>query len=61
MPEIEKGCSKTAIVKILQAALICNGYIVDELNGVYDSTLETKVSAFQQFMCLDNAPIVELV
>ena len=60
MPEIEKGCSKTAIVKILQAALICNGYIVDELNGVYDSTLETKVSAFQQFMCLDNDPIVEL-
>ena len=38
-----------------------NGYIVDELNGVYDSTLETKVSAFQQFMCLDNDPIVELV
>ncbi len=58
MPSIEQGCSNTALVRILQSALICNGYPVDSLNGIYDTSLTEKVAAFQQFMCLHNDPSV---
>lgn len=59
MPEIEQGSNKVAIIKILQAALICNGYYLDSLDGIYDEDLAAKVTAFQQFMCLDEDPLVE--
>lgn len=53
MPSIEQGCSNSNLVTILQAALICNGYNVS-LDGVYDEDIATQVTAFQNFMCLDN-------
>ena len=60
MPTLESGSNNTALITILQAALICNGYGVTSLNGIYDYDLEQKVRAFQEFMCLDTDPLVNV-
>lgn len=58
-PEIEMGCTKKPIVRLLKAALICNGYELDFFD-TYDATTAMKVEHFQKFMRLDLDPKVIL-
>ena len=61
MPTLAVGLNNNAnIVKILQAALICNQFIVSNLSGVFDSDTSYAVSDFQTFMCLNNDSAVTL-
>lgn len=57
-PSISVGCTNTNIVKILQAALICNSNY-SMFDGVYSEDLANAVEAFQKFMCLDIDSQVE--
>lgn len=59
MPNIEVGCSNERYVKILQAALICNGYVTD-FDGIYDNSLSYTIESFQKFMCLNIDSSVSL-
>ena len=59
MPNMEVGCSNERWVKILQAALICNGYSTD-FDGIYSNSLSTTIESFQKFMCLNIDPLVTL-
>lgn len=59
MPGISEGCTNTRLVKLLQAALICNGYETS-FDGVYDAELSKVVTAFQKFMCLGSDAMVSL-
>ncbi|WP_373799500.1 glycoside hydrolase domain-containing protein [Bacteroides heparinolyticus] len=59
LPNLEIGCSNQSHVKILQAALICNGYNAN-FDGVYDSALSAIIESFQKFMCLNIDPMVTL-
>lgn len=60
MPNIEQGCTNTALVKILQAELSCHGFIINNLDGIYSEFVTETVSEFQKFMCLDKDAYVEL-
>lgn len=60
MPVLTQESQSTNIVKILQCALICNEYYVEEINGIFDQTLATLIKKFQNFMCLNFDPQVTL-
>ena len=52
MPSISVGCTNTALVKLLQGAMACNGFSAGT-DGVYDEALKEKITEFQKFMLLD--------
>lgn len=58
-PSISVGCTNTNIVKILQAALICNSDY-SAFDGIYSEALSTAIERFQKFMRLDIDSQVEL-
>lgn len=58
MPVLTPSSTNSALIKILQCALSCNGYPVRYLTGKYDSSLSETVNNFQIFMCLDKDPAV---
>lgn len=58
-PSISVGCTNTNIVKVLQAALICNSDY-STFDGVYSEGLATAIERFQKFMRLDIDSQVEL-
>lgn len=59
LTELHKGSSEGRKVYLLKGALNCNGYDV-ELSETYDDALVDAVTGFQQFMCLNIDPTVEL-
>lgn len=60
MPSISVGNSNVALIKLLQCALTCNQFHVNNINGVYDQHVASKVTEFQRFMCLDIDSLVTL-
>lgn len=60
MPILTRGSLAAAQVKVLQCALICNKFYVENINGNYDQSVMDKVSEFQEFMCLNLDPNVTL-
>ena len=59
MPSIDCSSTNSSLIKILQCALICNGYSV-ALNGVYTDDVTEAISSFQRFMKLDLDSTVTL-
>lgn len=59
MPSIDSSSTNSSLIKILQCALICNGYSV-ALNGVYTDDVTEAISSFQRFMKLDLDSTVTL-
>ncbi|MBC3515104.1 DUF1906 domain-containing protein [Neobittarella massiliensis] len=59
---VSAGSSATAMVKIIQYALYCNGasYDTGTFDGVYDSTVTTRVSQFQSFSGLPATGTVDI-
>lgn len=47
-------------IRILQFALYCNGYAVNDFNGVFDSSIETLVKKYQAFMLLNVTGIANM-
>lgn len=59
MPSISVGCTNTALVKLLQGAMACNGFSAGT-DGIYDESLKKKITEFQKFMLLDLDDYVTL-
>lgn len=54
-PTLSTGTSRSAYVKIVQMCLMCMMEVNPGLNGVYDSSLASLISDFQEFYCLSTA------
>lgn len=54
-PTISLGTSKNAFVRIAQMCLMCMMEIDPGLDGIFNSSFQSKVKAFQSFYCLSSA------
>lgn len=54
-PTLSTGTSRSAYVKIVQMCLMCMMEVNPGLDGVYDSSLASLISDFQDFYCLSTA------
>ena len=54
-PTLSTGTSRSAYVKIVQMCLMCMMEVNPGLDGVYDSSLASLISDFQEFYCLSTA------
>lgn len=54
-PTLSTGTSQSAYVKIVQMCLMCMMETNPGLDGVYDSSLASQISDFQDFYCLSTA------
>lgn len=54
-PTLSTGTSRSAYVKIVQMCLMCMMEVNPGLDGVYDSSLASLISNFQDFYCLSTA------
>ena len=56
-PTLSTGTSRSAYVKIVQMCLMCMMEVNPGLDGVYDSSLASLISDFQEFYCLSTATV----
>ena len=51
-PELVKGTTKSAYVKIAQMCMMCMNEEKPDLTGLFDDNFESRIKAFQDFYCL---------